>query len=114
MGDPFDENSKMGPVVSREHRTKIEKYLQLAREEKNEVIMGGEMDEKLQQSKKGYYLMPTVVLDLNDQSKLMTEEIFGPVVCIVPFETEEEVIRFLLNFSRKITAWFSLGYQTRE
>lgn len=106
----------MGPVVSREHRMKIEKYLQLAREEKLEVIVGGEIDEKLQQSKKGYYLMPTVILNLDDQSKLMTEEIFGPVVCIVPFDTEEEVKIFYANFSRKKLRSFDfwIGNQTCE
>lgn len=94
VGDPFDENTKMGPVVSKEHREKIEKYLKLARDESNEVISGGEFDGKLT---KGYYLMPTVILNVNDQSKLMTEEIFGPVVCIVPFDTEEEVIKRVNN-----------------
>jgi acyl-CoA reductase-like NAD-dependent aldehyde dehydrogenase len=96
----------MGPVVSKEHKAKIEKYIELARQDGNEVISFGEIDENLKQSNKGYYLMPTIVLNLNDQSKLMTEEIFGPVVCIVPFDTEEEVkiylkekkFFFLLNF----------------
>ena len=91
MGEPCDETTKMGPVVSKEHQAKIEKYIALAREENNEVISAGEIDEKLKNSSKGYYVMPTVILNLNDQSKLMTEEIFGPVVCIVPFDTEDEV-----------------------
>ncbi len=43
----------------------------------------------------GYYLRPTVVTDVSDSSRLMTEEIFGPIVCIVPFQTEEEVMIFL-------------------
>ena len=81
----------MGPVVSKEHKEKIEKYLELARQNGHEVITGGEMDESTKRAKKGYYIMPTVVLNVDDRSKLMTEEIFGPVVCIVPFDTEEEV-----------------------
>ncbi len=91
VGDPFDDNSKMGPVVSKEHKNKIEKYIELARQDGNEVISAGEMDENLKKSKKGYYIMPTVILNLDDKSKLMTEEIFGPVVCIVTFDTEDEV-----------------------
>jgi len=91
VGDPFDENTKMGPVVSKEHKAKIEKYIELARQDGNEVITAGEIDEHLKNSNKGYYIMPTVILNLKDQSKLMTEEIFGPVVCIVPFDTEDEV-----------------------
>lgn len=94
VGDPLDTNTKMGPVVSKEHQNKIEKYLQYARDENNEVITGGEFDEKLT---KGYYLLPTVVLNVNDQSKLMTEEIFGPVVCIVIFDTEEDLIKRVNN-----------------
>jgi delta 1-pyrroline-5-carboxylate dehydrogenase len=81
----------MGPVVSKEHKEKIEKYIELARQNGNEVITAGEIDENLKKLNKGYYLMPTVVLNLDDQSKLMTEEIFGPVVCIVSFDTEDEV-----------------------
>jgi acyl-CoA reductase-like NAD-dependent aldehyde dehydrogenase len=91
VGDPFDENTKMGPVVSKEHKEKIEKYIELARQNGNEVITAGEIDENLKKLNKGYYLMPTVVLNLDDRSKLMTEEIFGPVVCIVSFDTEDEV-----------------------
>jgi hypothetical protein len=81
----------MGPVVSKEHKNKIEKYIELARQNGNEVISSGEIDENLKKSNKGYYIMPTIILNLDDKSKLMTEEIFGPVVCIVPFDTEDEV-----------------------
>jgi len=101
VGDPFDPNTKMGPVVSKEHKNKIEKYLELARQDGNEIISGGEIDPNLKTTNKGYYLMPTVILNVDDKSKLMTEEIFGPVVCIVPFDTEDEVKilkeNFLLN-----------------
>ena len=82
----------MGPVVSKEHKNKIEKYIELARQSGNEVISIGEMDEICKKSNKGYYVMPTVILNVDDKSKLMTEEIFGPVVCIVPFDTEDEVM----------------------
>ncbi|CAF0847665.1 unnamed protein product [Adineta ricciae] len=92
VGDPFDENTKMGPVVSKEHKEKIEKYLELARQNGHEIVSGGEMDPNVKSTKKGYYIMPTVILNVDDRSKLMTEEIFGPVVCIVPFDTEDEAI----------------------
>jgi acyl-CoA reductase-like NAD-dependent aldehyde dehydrogenase len=91
VGDPLDDNSKMGPVVSKEHKAKIEKYIQLAEQSGNKVIFAGEMDETFKIKNKGYYIMPTVILNVDDKSKLMTEEIFGPVVCIVPFDTEDEV-----------------------
>ncbi|CAF4728095.1 unnamed protein product, partial [Rotaria magnacalcarata] len=79
----------MGPVVSKEHQHKIEKYIEIARQNGNEVIVAGIMDENIKTSDKGYFIMPTVILNVDDESKLMTEEIFGPVVCIVPFDTED-------------------------
>jgi len=93
VGDPFDEQTKLGPVVSREHKEKIERYIALAKDNGHEVIASGDIDEKIVATNKGYYIRPTVVLNLDDQSKLMTEEIFGPVVCIVPFDNEDEVIK---------------------
>jgi acyl-CoA reductase-like NAD-dependent aldehyde dehydrogenase len=81
----------MGPVVSKEHKNKIETYIELARQNGHEVISAGEMEDSLKKTNKGYYIMPTVILNVDDKSKLMTEEIFGPVVCIVPFDTEDEV-----------------------
>ena len=95
VGDPFDDQTKLGPVVSREHKEKIERYIALARDNGYEVIASGDLDEKTSVAKKGYYIRPTVVLNLDDQSKLMTDEIFGPVVCIVPFDNEDEVKPFL-------------------
>ncbi len=109
VGDPFDANTKMGPVVSKEHKNKIEKYLELARQDGNKIISGGEIDPNLKTTNKGYYLMPTVILNVDDKSKLMTEEIFGPVVCIVPFDTEDEVKILKENFflNRNL---FLIGY----
>ncbi len=108
VGDPFDDNTKMGPVVSKEHKEKIEKYIALARENGNEVISAGEMDDNLKKANKGYYVMPTVVLNVDDKSKLMTDEIFGPVVCIVPFETEDEVNQSNKNYLHHY--FISIGY----
>lgn len=91
VGDPSDDNTKMGPVVSKEHKNKIDKYIELAQQNGNEVIVAGIMDENIKKSNKGYFIMPTVILNVDDESKLMTEEIFGPIVCVVPFDTEDEV-----------------------
>ncbi|CAF3668390.1 unnamed protein product, partial [Rotaria sordida] len=97
VGDPFDDNTKMGPVVSKEHQNKIEKYIELARQSGYEVISTGEMDENTKKTNKGYFMMPTIILNVDDNSKLMTDEIFGPVVCIVPFDTEDEVMKRVNN-----------------
>ncbi|CAF1116327.1 unnamed protein product [Adineta steineri] len=92
VGDPFNDTTNMGPVVSKEHKNKIEKYFEIAKQDGNEIITAGEMDTNIKATNKGYYVMPTVILNVDDKSKLMTEEIFGPVVCIVPFDTEDEAI----------------------
>jgi acyl-CoA reductase-like NAD-dependent aldehyde dehydrogenase len=91
VGDPFDVNTKLGPVVSREHKKKIEKYIELARTNGHEVITVGNMTECVKSMNKGYYIMPTIIVNVDDQSALMTDEIFGPVTCLVPFDDENEV-----------------------
>lgn len=116
VGDPFDENTKMGPVVSKEHKNKIEKYIEIARQDGNEIVTGGEMDESIKKSNKGYYVMPTLILNVDDTSKLMTEEIFGPVVCVAPFDTEDEVI--IENINQNIHSsskiFMFVGYSTSK
>jgi len=52
-----------------------------------------EVGENCRSNANGYFIMPTIITDLGDDSKLMCEEIFGPVVCIVPFDNEDEVIQ---------------------
>lgn len=79
----------MGPVVSKLHFDKIRSYIDFAKKNSLQVIEVGVFDEKMWD--KGYFIRPTVVLNVDDQSKLMTEEIFGPVICMVPFEREDEV-----------------------
>lgn len=108
VGDSFDDNIKMGPVVSKEHKNKIEKYIELARQSGCEVVSAGEMDENIKKANKGYFVMPTIILNVDDKSKLMTEEIFGPVVCIVPFDTEDEV-RTIFGFQKLKRSSIFLG-----
>ncbi len=93
VGDPSDGNNKMGALVSKEHLAKVTGYIELARREGNKVLCGhGVEDLSLPEgNKNGYFIRPTVITDLADESKLMQEEVFGPVTCIVPFSTEEEV-----------------------
>lgn len=93
VGDPTDPANMMGALVSKEHREKVINYVQLARKEGCSVLCGHEVDqlELPERNKNGYFMRPTVITDVSDDSRLMQEEIFGPVTCIVPFRTEEEV-----------------------
>lgn len=92
VGDPANPGSKLGAVVSKGHMEKILSYVQLAREEGGTVLCGGErvvLDGELAE---GYYIAPTVIEGLAYDCRTNQEEIFGPVVTITPFDTEEEVL----------------------
>jgi len=91
---PFAENPFMGPLVSSEHLEKVQSYVRLARADGGTVLCGETVDALCLSAshQKGYFIRPTVITELADSSACMQEEIFGPVVCIVPFDTEEEVI----------------------
>ncbi|KAJ5390399.1 uncharacterized protein N7496_001467 [Penicillium cataractarum] len=79
----------IGPVVSREHYTKISSYLKLAKEEGAEFLTGEVPSVVAQQ---GFWITPTVLSNVRTDSRIMREEIFGPVVTVSPFDTEEEAI----------------------
>lgn len=78
---------KIGPVISEEHRQKVLSYIRLAIEEGGEVLAGGNVPEK-----PGAWIEPTVISGLSHTSRTATEEIFGPVVTIHKFDTDEEAI----------------------
>ncbi len=89
VGDPFQEKTKVGALISEEHFHRVTSYIELAKEEGGEIILGGRRPEGLE---KGYYLEPTIITGLNNNCRVVKEEIFGPVVTVIPFDTEEEVI----------------------
>ncbi|WP_028655118.1 aldehyde dehydrogenase family protein [Nocardioides sp. J54] len=85
LGPGLDDTTEMGPLVSAEHRDKVVGYLDLSKQE-GRVVAGGEA-----WGDQGYFVQPTVVTDLRPDSRVLREEIFGPVLSVVPFDTEEEV-----------------------
>ncbi len=89
VGDPFDMENDQGALVAKVHYDKVMSYLKIAEEEGGTFVTGGGRPEGLD---KGYYVQPTIVTGLDDNSRLVREEIFGPVVVVLPFDTEEEVI----------------------
>ncbi|XP_038655324.1 2-aminomuconic semialdehyde dehydrogenase isoform X1 [Scyliorhinus canicula] len=95
VGVPSDPTVNMGAVISKEHLEKVKGYINLAQNEGAKILCGEGIDslEIPDKNKMGYFLLPTVITEVKDSSRCMQEEIFGPVTCIVPFETEEEVIR---------------------
>ncbi|GMT33445.1 hypothetical protein PFISCL1PPCAC_24742, partial [Pristionchus fissidentatus] len=92
VGDP-ETGTKLGAMNSKVHFEKVMSYIEIAKKEGGKIVKGGRSVELEGRCSEGYFIEPTVITELNDSSRCMTEEIFGPVVCLVPFGSNEEVIR---------------------
>ncbi|MFT6826968.1 MAG: aminomuconate-semialdehyde/2-hydroxymuconate-6-semialdehyde dehydrogenase [Roseivirga sp.] len=92
VGIPSDEASSLGAVVSEGHMKKVLSYIALAKEEGGEILTGGNQVHLQGEYAGGYYLAPTVIEGLDFNCRTNQEEIFGPVVTIMPFDSEEEVL----------------------
>lgn len=88
VGDPLDPATRMGSLISQEHLEKVMRYIELGKRE-GRLLTGGEPPKGLSP---GFFLKPTVFSDLPNQSSLCQEEIFGPVLPIIAFDTEEEAV----------------------
>ncbi len=91
-GDPNDEKTFMGPVVSAEHRDKVEGLIKSGIDEGATLLLGG-MRPTEPPLNKGYYVLPTVFSNVTPKMKIYREEIFGPVACIIKFSSEDKVIK---------------------
>jgi aminomuconate-semialdehyde/2-hydroxymuconate-6-semialdehyde dehydrogenase len=92
VGDPFDDATDQGALVSKQHQEKVMGYLALAKEEGGTILCGGEPIELSGEFSGGYYLSPAVIEGLPNTCRTNQEEIFGPVVTLQPFDTEEEAL----------------------
>lgn len=91
VGNPMAEDTQVGAIVSKVHFEKILSYIEAAKQEKGTILTGGNAV-KVAGSENGWFIEPTVIEGLGSDSVCNLEEIFGPVVTLTPFETEEEVI----------------------
>jgi len=108
VGIPEAEDTNIGAIVSKEHRDKILSYIELAQLEGGTILCGGKkviVEDK--EYSNGYYLEPTVIEGLDYNCRTNQEEIFGPVVTIMPFETEEEVMLYAnsTRYGLSATVW---------
>jgi betaine-aldehyde dehydrogenase len=87
VGDPANAETQVGPLVSARHRETVESFLPLEKTPRLKILCGGDRP-----AGKGYYLNPTVVVGVETSDRVWREEIFGPVVCIRPFDREEEML----------------------
>lgn len=92
VGYPDQEGVSMGPLISHGHRDKVLSYYQLAVEEGANVVTGGGVPQFNDERDQGAYVLPTIWTGLPDKARCVTEEIFGPVCHISPFDDEDEVI----------------------
>lgn len=93
VGNPLEEGVKMGAIVSRPHFEKIQYYIRLAEEEGGTILCGGKPVQPAGDCASGYFLEPTVIEGLAYNCRTNMEEIFGPVVTLTPFDTEQEVLK---------------------
>lgn len=93
IGDPLQEGVDQGALVSREQLEKTAHYAQLAREEGGEILIGGKRPAPVsERCQEGYFFEPTVIVGLGAECRTNQEEIFGPVVTVLPFEDEAEAL----------------------
>jgi (Z)-2-((N-methylformamido)methylene)-5-hydroxybutyrolactone dehydrogenase len=88
LGDPMEHDTVIGPISNRPNFDKVMSYLEIGRSEGATVACGGGQPEGMG----GYFVEPTVFTNVTPSMRIATEEIFGPVVCVMPFDTEDEAI----------------------
>ena len=93
IGLPQDENTEMGPLITPEHRDSVCKYLEIGEQEGAKKAAGGKIPKTAELSN-GNFLTPAVFVDVDTNMRIFQEEIFGPVVTIMPFEDEEQAVEF--------------------
>jgi len=94
VGDPQDESTIVGPMISQGHLAKVRSYIELGPQEGATLLCGGLDSPALpERVRKGHYVLPTVFADVNNRMKIAQDEIFGPVACLIPFKDEADAIR---------------------
>lgn len=108
VGNPSKEESDIGALVSQSHLEKVESYIKLGVEEGGKILLGGNRV-KVDKFEDGYYLEPTIIETYDHECRVNQEEIFGPVVTLMPFETEEEVLKMAnsVKYGLSATLWTS-------
>jgi betaine-aldehyde dehydrogenase len=93
VGDPMDKSTQMGPQVSEEQLARIKSYVDIAQKEGATMLAGGESPALEGAFQKGYFFQPTIFSDVKNQMRIAQEEIFGPVVSVIAFRDEDDLIK---------------------
>lgn len=107
VGDPEDAATDVGAIVSKQHFDKIMSYIELAKEEGGSILTGGRSVDLDGRCSNGWFIEPTIIEGLTCDCRTNTEEIFGPMVTIMPFDTEEEVLGYAnsVRYGLSATVW---------
>lgn len=107
IGDPLLESTNLGAIASEPHMNKILSYIDLAKEEGGTILCGGNRVKLEGRCSGGYFVEPTVIEGLSHDCRTNQEEIFGPVVSLQPFDTEDEVLRYAnsVRYGLSATVW---------
>ncbi|MGV9869566.1 aldehyde dehydrogenase [Rhodococcus koreensis] len=90
VGDPSDPAAQLGPLISEKQRDRVEGYIANGKEQGARVVLGGGRPEGLD---KGWYVEPTIFADVDNSMTIAREEIFGPVLSVIPYDSEDEAIK---------------------
>jgi acyl-CoA reductase-like NAD-dependent aldehyde dehydrogenase len=93
VGDPMEQTTMMGPQVSLEQLDRIKGYMDVGRAEGAQVFAGGEPPALAEGFKNGFFFQPTILTDVKNQMRVAQEEIFGPVMSVITFENEDDLIK---------------------
>ena len=107
VGDPMDETTKIGPMISKEHLQKVQNYIEIGQSEGARLVAGGGTPVLPAEFADGNWVEATVFADVDNSMRIAQEEIFGPVACLIPFEDEAEAIRIAndSNFGLSSYVW---------
>lgn len=111
VGDPKNETTSVGPMVSNKQYERVQNYIQIGINEGAEVLTGGLG--KPEGLEKGNFVKPTVFVNVNNQMRIAREEIFGPVLSIITYKTEEEAIEIANDTTYGLQAYVSSSNEKR-
>ena len=106
VGDPLDEKTIVGPMISQAHLAKVRSYIELGPREGATLLCGGLATPDLPaRVQKGNYVLPTVFADVDNRMKIAQDEIFGPVACLIPFQDEADAIRIANDIAYGLSSY---------
>ena len=93
IGNPLNDENRVGAIVSQMHFEKVLSYIELAKQEGGRLLLGGESFKGTHENEQGWFIQPTIFENLNFECRTNQEEIFGPVVTLTPFENVDEALQ---------------------